>query len=66
MTPSDRRRIARALGAPVQRRESKNTALARRIAKHYENEIGRPFPGGPENAYIKRTNAGHWQRSEGA
>ena len=39
--------------------------LARRLAAEYERMSGEPFPGGPTNAHIQRTYAGHWQRAEG-
>ena len=62
------RQIARGLGyrPPRQPRVPKNTALARKIARWYEQERGREFPGGVENAYIDRTNAGRHQREAGA
>ena len=44
----------------------KNTRIARKLAVLYERIIGVEFPGGQYNAYIHRTYAGHWQRSEGA
>ena len=46
-------------------RKPKNTKLARQLAEIYEKYLG-PFPGGVENAYIKRLHPGHWQRSQGA
>ena len=39
--------------------------LAKRIVAMLA-EKGIEFPGGPENAYIRRTYAGHWQTSAGA
>ena len=44
----------------------KNTPLARRMARLYEEKVGAPFPGGIENACIYRSYAGYWQRAEGA
>ena len=33
----------------------RNSRLARRLAAIYEDRTGKPFPGGPENATIRRT-----------
>ena len=38
---------------PLKKKPTKNTPLARRLAKHYEEAIG-PFPGGIDNAQIFR------------
>ena len=43
-----------------------NTPLARRIARLHERMAGRPFPGGVENAYIRRLRPGAGDRSRGA
>ena len=53
-------------GRIPRRRGRFNTQLARKAARVYEDLKGEPFPGGPANACISRTYAGHLNRSEGA
>ena len=43
-----------------------STTLSLKLARLYQTMTGLPFPGGTENAYIQRSHAGHWQRSQGA
>ena len=43
----------------------KHTPLAAKLVRIYEEYIG-PFPGGSENAFIRRTRAGRIQRNNGA
>jgi hypothetical protein len=47
-------------------RLTKNTALARKLARIYKEHWGVDFPGGETNAFILRYRPGHWQRSAGA
>src|SRR5574343_227912 len=44
----------------------RNSKLAWKLAEIYEEMVGHEFPGGPGNAFIYRTRAGKYQRSEGA
>lgn len=39
---------------PMKRKPSRNTPLARRLARLYESAYNEPFPGGVQNAQIKR------------
>ena len=50
---------------PKKRKMNQNTPLARKVARVFEH-FGHEIPGGPENACIRRTYAGHWQKTNGA
>ena len=64
--PSQEFSEARSRAIREKERSRKNTPLAQRLAKIYEEHFNEPFPGGIENACIQRTYAGHHQRSGGA
>lgn len=54
---------------PLKQRPQPNTPLSRKLARIYEQELGEKFPGGIENAVVKREGSAitpGYVRSQGA